>query len=155
MDSGSDAPGSRDGAVCIITRSEALVCDVEVQVKEFSIKISANSQYQPERSSPGEGRYVFAYTIVIENHGDQSARLLDRHWIITDADGRAQEVRGEGVVGEQPHLKPGERFEYTSGTIIATPIGSMHGSYGMISDDGTRFEADIPAFSLASAMTIH
>jgi ApaG protein len=128
---------------------------MEIHVKDFSIKISANSQYQPERSSPGEGRYVFAYTIVIENQGHQPARLLNRHWIITDADGRAQEVRGEGVVGEQPHLMPGERFEYTSGTIIPTPVGSMHGTYGMISDDGTRFDADIPAFSLASVTTMH
>jgi ApaG protein len=128
---------------------------MEIHVNDFSIKISANSQYQPERSSPGEGRYVFAYTIVIENQGHQPARLLNRHWIITDADGKAQEVRGEGVVGEQPHLMPGERFEYTSGTIIPTPVGSMHGSYGMISDDGTRFDADIPAFSLASVATMH
>jgi ApaG protein len=128
---------------------------MEVQMNAFSIKISANSEYQPERSSPADGRYVFAYTIVIENQGSQAARLLDRHWIITDANGKAQEVRGEGVVGEQPHLKPGERFEYTSGTIIPTPVGSMHGSYGMISDDGIRFEAAIPAFSLASVATIH
>ena len=124
-------------------------------MKEFSIKISANSQYQPDRSSPGEGRYVFAYTIVIENQGSAPARLLNRHWIITDADGKAQEVRGEGVVGEQPHLKPGERFEYTSGTIIPTPVGSMHGTYSMIGDDGTRFDADIPAFSLASVAAMH
>lgn len=124
-------------------------------MEDFAIKISANSQYQPERSSPEEGRYVFAYTIVIENQGRRPARLLDRHWIITDADGKAQEVRGEGVVGEQPHLKPGDRFEYTSGAIIATPIGSMHGSYGMIGDDGTRFQAPIPAFSLASLATLH
>lgn len=124
-------------------------------MKPCTIKISANSQYQPERSSPGEERYVFAYTIVIENQGSEAARLLDRHWIITDADGKAQEVRGEGVVGEQPYLKPGERFEYTSGAVIPTPVGSMHGSYGMITDDGTRFEATIPAFSLASLTTMH
>lgn len=98
---------------------------------------------------------MFAYTITIENQGDEPAQLLDRHWIITDADGNAQEVRGQGVVGEQPHLKPGERFEYTSGTVLPTPIGSMHGSYGMIGDDGQRFEAPIPAFSLASTTTIH
>ncbi|NCA69905.1 MAG: Co2+/Mg2+ efflux protein ApaG [Sphingobacteriia bacterium] len=124
-------------------------------MEDFSIKISAASQYQPEHSSPSDGRYVFSYRIVIENQGRRAARLLDRHWIITDADGRAQEVRGDGVVGEQPHLKPGERFEYTSGTIIATPVGSMHGSYGMIGDDGTRFDATIPAFSLVSVTTMH
>ncbi len=124
-------------------------------MKEQAIKISARSRYQPDRSSPEEGRYVFAYTITIENRGQEPARLLDRHWIITDADGRVQEVRGEGVVGEQPHLQPGERFQYTSGTVIPTPVGSMHGSYGMIGDDGMRFEAMIPAFSLTSTTTIH
>lgn len=119
------------------------------------IQVAAQSQYQPDQSSPKEGRYVFAYRITIENHGSVAARLLDRHWIITDADGQVQEVRGEGVVGEQPHLGPGQRFEYTSGTVITTPIGSMHGSYGMVRDDGTRFEAQIPAFSLKSTTSIH
>ena len=117
-------------------------------MEDFAIKISANSQYQPERSSPEEGRYVFAYTIVIENQGRRPARLLDRHWIITDADGKAQEVRGEGVVGEQPHLKPGDRFEYTSGAIIATPIGSMHGSYFCVAEDGEPFTCPIELFVL-------
>lgn len=122
---------------------------------ELSIKISARSQYQPEQSSPAEGRYVFAYTITIENQGDAPARLLDRHWIITDAEGQAQEVRGQGVIGEQPHLQPGERYQYTSGAILPTPLGSMHGSYGMIGDDGIRFEAPIPVFSLTSTVSIH
>lgn len=120
-----------------------------------SIKVSAKSQFQPEQSVPEEGRYAFSYTITIENQGDAPARLLDRHWIITDADGSAQEVRGKGVVGEQPYLKPGERFQYTSGAVIPTPIGSMHGSYGMEDDAGVRFEARIPAFSLASLTTVH
>ncbi|GAB0147632.1 MULTISPECIES: Co2+/Mg2+ efflux protein ApaG [Marichromatium] len=124
-------------------------------MSEPAIKISANSRYLPERSSPDEGHYVFAYTIVIENLGDEAAQLLDRHWIITDADGNAQEVRGQGVVGEQPRLEPGERYEYTSGTVLPTPLGSMHGSYGMIDAAGTRFEATIPAFSLASITTLH
>lgn len=123
-------------------------------MKDYSIKISARSQYQPDRSAPDEGRYVFAYTITIENQGQSAARLLDRHWIITDADGQVQEVRGQGVIGAQPFIEPGKSFEYTSGTIIPTPLGSMHGSYGMIADDGTRFEARIPAFSLAST-TLH
>lgn len=118
---------------------------------EYSIKVTAQSQYQPDSSSPEEGRYVFAYTIKIENQGEKAAHLLNRHWIITDADGKVQEVRGQGVVGEQPHLRPGESFQYTSGTILSTPLGSMHGSYGMIGDDGVRFEAQIPPFSLASA----
>jgi ApaG protein len=124
-------------------------------VKSHCIKVAARSQFQAEQSSPADGRYVFSYTITIENRGDAAARLLDRHWIITDSDGRVQEVRGQGVVGEQPHLRPGERFQYTSGTILTTPIGSMHGSYGMVGDDGTRFDAEIPAFSLASIRSIH
>lgn len=119
------------------------------------IKVAARSQFQPDQSSPAEGRYVFAYTVVIENQGTEPARLIDRHWIITDADGQVQEVRGQGVVGEQPHLRPGERFQYTSGTILPTPVGAMHGSYGMVGDDGIRFDAEIPAFSLASTTSIH
>jgi ApaG protein len=125
------------------------------QVNRHCIKVAARSQFQPEQSSPAEGRYVFAYTVVIENRGSESARLIDRHWIITDADGQIQEVRGQGVVGEQPHLRPGERFQYTSGTILPTPVGAMHGSYGMLGDDGIRFDAEIPAFSLASTTSIH
>lgn len=124
-------------------------------MKRHAIKVAAKSEFQPDQSSPAEGRYVFAYTITIENQGSEPARLLDRHWVITDADGKVQEVRGKGVVGEQPHLKPGERFQYTSGTVIPTPVGSMHGTYGMIGDDGIRFEAEIPAFSLASIKIIH
>ena len=125
------------------------------KVKRHFVTVAARSQFQADQSSPAEGRYVFAYTVVIENRGSESARLVDRHWVITDADGQVQEVRGEGVVGEQPHLKPGERFQYTSGTVLPTPIGCMHGSYGMLGDDGTRFDAEIPAFSLASPATLH
>lgn len=124
-------------------------------MKRHVIKVVARSEFQPDQSSPADGRYVFSYTITIENQGSEPAQLLDRHWVITDADGRVQEVRGKGVVGEQPHLRPGQRFEYTSGTVIPTPVGSMHGTYGMIGDDGTRFAAEIPAFSLASIKTIH
>ncbi|WP_157817982.1 Co2+/Mg2+ efflux protein ApaG [Candidatus Thiodictyon syntrophicum] len=124
-------------------------------MQRHSIKVLARSQFQPEQSAPVEGRYAFSYTITIENDGSEPARLLDRHWIITDADGKVQEVRGEGVVGEQPHLKPGERFRYSSGTILPTPVGCMHGSYGMVGDDGTRFDAEIPAFSLASLARLH
>ncbi|NEX20368.1 Co2+/Mg2+ efflux protein ApaG [Thiorhodococcus mannitoliphagus] len=120
-------------------------------MSDYSIKVTAQSQYQPDSSSPDEGRYVFAYTISIENQGAKAAQLLDRHWVITDADGKVQEVRGQGVVGEQPHLRPGESFEYTSGTILTTPLGSMQGAYGMVAEDGTRFKAEVPVFSLASA----
>jgi len=124
-------------------------------VKGQAIKVSAKSTFHPEQSAPEEGRYVFSYTVTIENQGSEPARLLDRHWVITDADGGVQEVRGQGVVGEQPYLRPGERFEYTSGTVISTPVGSMHGSYGMAGDDGTRFEAEIAAFSLAALTRVH
>jgi ApaG protein len=124
-------------------------------MSEHAIKITARSQFQGEQSSPESGRYVFSYTITIENAGREPARLLDRHWIVSDSNGGVQEVRGQGVVGEQPYLRPGERFEYTSGTIIPTPVGSMHGSYGMVRDDGQRFEAEIPPFSLASVTSVH
>ncbi|SDX78523.1 ApaG protein [Allochromatium warmingii] len=119
-------------------------------MSDYCIAISAQSQYQAEHSAPHEQRYVFAYTITIENRGTRAAQLLDRHWIITDADGQTQEVRGEGVVGEQPYLRPGESFRYTSGAVLPTPLGSMRGQYGLIGDDGTRFTAAIPAFSLTS-----
>ncbi len=119
------------------------------------IKVSVRSDYLPEQSEPAASRYAFAYTVTIENRGTQSARLLDRHWIITDADGRVQEVRGEGVVGEQPRIRPGESYRYTSGAILSTPVGSMQGSYGMVNDDGTRFEASIAPFSLAQPALLH
>ncbi|MCK7581778.1 MAG: Co2+/Mg2+ efflux protein ApaG [Chromatiales bacterium] len=119
-------------------------------MSDYLIAISAQSQYQPDQSSPEEERYVFAYTITIENRGTRPAQLLDRHWVITDANGQVQEVRGQGVVGEQPHLRPGEAFRYTSGAVLSTPLGSMQGHYGMLGDDGTRFEARIPVFSLTS-----
>lgn len=119
------------------------------------IKVSVQSDYLAEQSEPEKGRYAFAYTVTIENLGAQPARLLDRHWIITDADGQVQEVRGQGVVGEQPTIAPGEHFRYTSGAIIATPVGSMQGSYGMLADDGTRFEAPIAPFSLAQPTLLH
>jgi ApaG protein len=93
--------------------------------------------------------------VTIRNTGSVPARLLNRHWVVADANGKTQEVRGKGVVGEQPHLKPGDSFRYTSGTVIGTPVGSMHGSYEMEADDGTRFEAPIPAFSLATRTSLH
>lgn len=99
--------------------------------------------------------YVFSYTVTIRNDGDQPARLLTRHWIITDGDGQVQEVRGDGVIGEQPHLQPGEGFQYTSGTFMNTPVGTMHGSYQMISDDGEAFDAEIPSFTLSVPNILH
>ena len=115
----------------------------------YDIRVSAETCYVAEQSQPQAGRYVFAYTITIENPGTIAAQLLTRHWIITDANGRVQEVRGDGVVGEQPHLAPGEAFRYTSAAILETPVGSMHGSYQMIADDGRRFDAPIAPFTLS------
>jgi len=121
----------------------------------YKISVSVRSDYIPEQSQPGAEHYVFSYTVTISNTGFSGAQLLNRHWIITDVNGKVQEVRGKGVVGEQPHLDPGESFRYTSGTVLETPVGSMHGSYEMIADDGTRFSADIPPFSLAMPMSLH
>ncbi len=121
----------------------------------YNIKVDVETQYIEEQSHPEQGRYVFAYTITIENCGKVPAQLLRRHWVITDANNRVQEVKGEGVIGEQPHLKPGENFQYTSGTMLETPVGSMRGSYQMIADDGVEFDADIPLFSLSIPRILH
>ncbi|WP_455234716.1 Co2+/Mg2+ efflux protein ApaG [Thiogranum longum] len=121
----------------------------------YNIQIEVETQYIEEQSLPEQDRYVFAYTITIHNTGKLPARLLNRHWVITDANNRIQEVKGEGVVGEQPHLNPGEQFRYTSGTMLQTPVGSMQGTYQMIADDGVEFDADIPAFTLSIPRTLH
>ena len=113
------------------------------------ISINVDTRYLEDQSDPGESRYVFAYTITIRNRGTVPAKLLGRHWIITDANGKVQEVRGEGVVGEQPCIPPGHAHRYSSGAVIETPVGVMEGSYGMVSDDGVSFPARIPAFRLA------
>jgi ApaG protein len=113
------------------------------------IGIDVETAYLADQSEPRERRYVFAYTITIRNEGQVAARLMKRHWIITDADGRVQEVRGDGVVGEQPHLQPGQGFRYSSGAVIETPVGVMHGSYQMLADDGEHFDAPIAPFRLA------
>lgn len=121
----------------------------------YDIKVDVETRYIEEQSLPEQGRYVFAYTITIENCGDVPAQLLRRHWVITDSNNRVQEVKGEGVIGEQPYLKPGEHFRYTSGTMLETPVGSMKGSYLMIADDGVEFDADVPPFSLSIPRTLH
>lgn len=121
----------------------------------FRITVQAVSHYLPEQSDAADERYVFAYTITITNTGEESAQLISRHWIITDANSRVQEVRGMGVVGEQPTLQPGESFQYSSGSAIATPVGTMSGSYQMQGADGTRFEAEIPAFVLSVPRMLH
>ena len=124
-------------------------------VDSYDIKVDVETYYIEEQSLPEQGRYVFAYTITIENCGNVPAQLLRRHWVITDANNRVQEVKGEGVIGEQPYLKPGEHFRYTSGTMLETPVGSMKGSYQMVADDGVEFDADIPPFSLSIPRILH
>lgn len=119
------------------------------------IRVEVETSYLDEQSDPREHRYVFAYTITIRNDGPAPARLLTRHWVITDANGKVQEVRGDGVVGEQPYLKPGQGFRYSSGAVIETPVGAMQGSYQMVSDDGLHFDAPIPPFRLAIPGVLH
>jgi ApaG protein len=120
---------------------------------EFSVNV--RPQYLVEHSDPDDEKYVFAYTVTIRNTGEHTAQLISRHWIITDGNNAVEEVRGAGVVGEQPVLKPGEAFEYTSGCPLPTPVGSMRGSYQCVADDGTAFEAPIPEFVLSTPRTLH
>ena len=119
------------------------------------IVVEAIPHYIDAQSAPDEGRYVFAYTITITNAGMVPAKLLNRHWLITDSNGKIQEVRGEGVIGEQPYLKPGESFRYTSGAMLETPVGTMQGQYMMVSDEGVNFNAAIPKFTLSIPRTLH
>lgn len=121
----------------------------------YNTDIKVETHYIQDESDPVHNRYVFAYTITISNSGQLPAKLLTRHWVITNADGKVEEVKGAGVVGEQPHLNPGEQFQYTSGTILETPVGSMKGTYHMIADDGVEFEAEIPMFTLSKPNTLH
>ena len=123
--------------------------------REHSLAINIQTQYVEEQSDPGQDRYAFSYTITIENDGSMPAKLLNRHWLITDANGKTQEVRGEGVVGEQPLLAPGESYQYTSGAILETPVGAMEGEYEMVDDQGRHFLAPIPPFSLSMPGLIH
>jgi ApaG protein len=119
------------------------------------IRVDVQTSYVPEQSDPGSQRYVFSYTITILNEGSEPARLLRRHWLITDANGKVQEVRGDGVVGEQPHLQPGQGFRYSSGAILETPVGTMQGSYQMETDKGAQFDAPIAPFRLAMPGILH
>ena len=123
--------------------------------KKYEVAVASQTQYAHEQSDEQNNRYVFAYTITIRNIGSIPAQLISRHWIITDARNQVQEVRGLGVVGAQPLLKPGESFEYTSGTAIATPMGTMRGSYQMVAEDGTQFDAPIPEFTLSVPRVLH
>ncbi|MCC6193054.1 MAG: Co2+/Mg2+ efflux protein ApaG [Burkholderiales bacterium] len=121
----------------------------------YEISVVPQASYLAEQSDPGQEKYVFAYKITITNTGQVAAQLVSRHWVITDADHKVQEVKGLGVVGQQPLLQPGESFEYTSGASIATPVGTMRGSYQMRAEDGQSFDAPIPPFTLAMPRTLH
>lgn len=125
------------------------------EIKKYEIDIVVNTSYLSEQSDETGDRYVFTYTINIANTGTVAAQLVSRHWIIMDGAGGVQEVRGLGVVGEQPLLKPGDSFEYTSGTAISTPVGSMKGSYQMVAEDGYHFDAPIPEFVLSIPRVLH
>ena len=123
--------------------------------KKYDIRVTAQSAFLPEQSDEQAERYVFAYTIRITNEGAASAQLISRHWIITDAANQVQEVRGLGVIGEQPVLRPGESFEYSSGSSLPTPVGTMRGTYQMVAEDGTQFDAEIPSFTLSVPRVLH
>ena len=125
------------------------------QEKNYEVSVDAVTQYLRDQSDEAAGRYVFAYTITIRNTGTVTAQLISRHWMITNADGQVQEVRGLGVVGAQPVLRPGESHRYTSGTALATSVGTMRGSYQMVAEDGTRFDATIPEFTLSVPRVLH
>ncbi len=125
---------------------EEKICDIRIQVI---------TSYIDDQSEPDSDRYVFAYTITITNEGDVAAKLISRHWVITDANGKVQEVSGDGVVGEQPHLKPGEEFRYSSGAVLETPVGAMQGLYRMEAEDGVNFDAPIAPFTLAVPGMLH
>lgn len=129
--------------------------DAETDISGRNIEVDIDTLYVESESDPDRNRFVFAYTVTIRNVGDTPARLLTRHWVIRDANGKVQEVQGEGVVGEQPHLKPGEGFQYTSGTMLETSMGTMGGSYMLITDDGTEFKTPIADFLLSAPRILH
>jgi ApaG protein len=120
-----------------------------------NIRVGVETRYIEDQSNPEQNYYVFAYTITIQNKGQQSAQLLTRHWVITDSNQKVQEVRGDGVIGEQPLLKPGEQFVYTSGTMLETAVGTMKGSYQMLADDGSQFDATVDEFVLSTPRVLH
>ena len=122
---------------------------------QHNIDVSVETNYVRHQSDPDNARYVFAYRITIKNNGVASAQLLSRRWLITDANDKIQEVKGEGVVGKQPHLEPGETFSYTSAAVIETPVGYMQGNYYLIADDGIEFDTEIPAFGLSIPHALH
>jgi ApaG protein len=132
-----------------------MINNLPMPEKKYDITVAARTAFIPDQSDLDGNRYVFAYTITITNTGTLPAQLVSRHWIITDANNQVQEVRGEGVVGEQPLLRPNESFQYTSGTAIATPVGTMRGTYQMVAEDGKQFDAAIPEFTLSMPRVLH
>ena len=129
--------------------------DIMAESKKYQIIVSAYPQYVADQSDPERDHYLFAYTIRITNSGTVAAQLISRHWIITDGELRVEEVRGLGVVGEQPLIRPGETYEYSSGCQLETPVGTMRGNYQMVAEDGTSFEAEIPEFTLSIPRVLH
>ena len=123
--------------------------------ERYEFTVAVETAYLREQSTPEENQFVFAYTISITNTGAVPATLMRRHWVITDANNKVQEVRGDGVVGEQPHLRPGQTFQYTSGAILETPVGCMEGPYDIVADDGTEFVSPIPVFNLSTPNMLH
>ena len=137
-------------------RRADFVCNGDMaESKKYEITVAVATQFLADQSDPAAGRYVFAYTISISNTGTVAAQLISRHWIITDAEGDVQEVRGLGVVGQQPLLAPGQSFEYTSGCALPTPVGTMKGSYQMVAEDGLPFDTPVPEFVLSMPRVLH
>lgn len=148
------------GADCVICRDQFFTAQARThnfmaEIRKYHITVTPVSTFIPDQSDEKADRYVFAYTITITNSGALPAQLISRHWVITDANQTVQEVRGLGVVGEQPLLKPGEVFEYTSGTALGTPVGTMKGVYQMVAEDGEHFDAEIPEFTLSIPRVLH
>ena len=156
---GDDARDATTRRACPLHLPTSYTTGMERRTDEspskYAVDIDVATRYLDDQSEPAKDRYVFAYTVQIRNRGSIAARLLSRHWLITDANGKVQEVQGEGVVGEQPWLRPGEGFEYTSGAVLETDLGTMEGSYAMLADDGTGFDAPIAPFTLTVPRTLH
>jgi ApaG protein len=146
---------SAAGIVPVLARRREIIKNRRMAEKKYDITVAARTAFVPDQSDVASGRYVFAYTITITNTGTVPAQLMSRHWIITDSNNQVQEVRGAGVIGEQPLLQPNESFQYTSGTAIATPVGTMRGSYQMVAEDGVQFDAPIPEFTLSMPRVLH
>lgn len=140
---------------CKSARCAAPRNETQLMTNKYQFSVDVVSQYLPEQSEPDKNNYAFAYTVTITNTGQIPAQLISRHWIITDSDNQVREVKGLGVVGHQPLLQPGQKFEYTSGTPLATPVGTMKGSFQIVAEDGTPFDAPVAEFALAIPRTLH